>query len=798
MAFVNASLLIGTTLIAVPIVLHLILRQRPRQLEFPAVRFLQKRREANRRRFLLRHWALLLLRCLVLLILAMLLARPSVHSSFVTHWILISGIVLMCLLVAVLAVFAALHRRGTVLVGSLTALACSLLVCLLVIVGDIWRADADISLGQQEAPVAATLIIDTAPRMLYQQHDQTRLESAQSTAKWLIDQLPDQSEIFIAEPRQLGFVRAADKSAAKKSIAGLYTTSASQPLPLAIERAIGTPTESDFHRREVYVFTDLAATAWEPASTGRLRDIVSHIEDIQIFVIDVGVAKPHNFALGPVTLSNQNMPRHSSLYIKSDLRHLGPGGQREVELFIESPNVEQPIEVDGELIQPTPRRAQRVICDVQENGKSTLEFQLSPSELGTLHGWLRISGADGLPIDDTRYFTVEIQKATKILVVYGKDADSRIVSQALAPDEFRQSQRARFACDEIPIAELAKQDLTSYAAICLLDPSPLADTVWQQLSDHIRRGGGVGIFLGRNARPIEHFNNTASQTILPASLKPLVMRRPRGDIYLAPQSMDHPILRKFQTINTTIPWHMFPVYRHWVVEDIYPQSQVVASFSNQRPALIERNMGQGKILMMTTPVSDPAFRQDPWNRLVYGESWPFLVLLNEAMSYLVASNSSHLNYKSGETATLSWNSANASDRYLLFTPDGTWENIHDVQGKVTVRFTDLPGIYRIVSEDKKVQRGFSVNYATQDTALDRLTDDRLKEIFGEQPFKLVKSRHEIIREQGEARIGREFYPFLAVLLAIILGLEHVLANRFYGVETMNTIGRAKISSSGKS
>jgi hypothetical protein len=32
---------------------------------------------------------------------------------------------------------------------------------------------------------------------------------------------------------------------------------------------------------------------------------------------------------------------------------------------------------------------------------------------------------------------------------------------------------------------------------------------------------------------------------------------------------------------------------------------------------------------------------------------------------------------------------------------------------------------------------------------------------------------------GEARIGREFYPYLLVLLAVVLGLEHVFSNRFY-------------------
>ena len=41
MTFVNLSLLAGAVLIAVPIVLHLIMRRKPTRLEFPALRFIQ-------------------------------------------------------------------------------------------------------------------------------------------------------------------------------------------------------------------------------------------------------------------------------------------------------------------------------------------------------------------------------------------------------------------------------------------------------------------------------------------------------------------------------------------------------------------------------------------------------------------------------------------------------------------------------------------------------------------------------------------------------------------------------------
>ncbi|MHB8900361.1 MAG: BatA domain-containing protein, partial [Thermoguttaceae bacterium] len=81
MTFLNASLLAGTALVALPIVLHLIMRRKPRHLEFPALRFLETRRQTNQRQLRLRHLLLLALRVAAIFFLAAALARPSVKFS---------------------------------------------------------------------------------------------------------------------------------------------------------------------------------------------------------------------------------------------------------------------------------------------------------------------------------------------------------------------------------------------------------------------------------------------------------------------------------------------------------------------------------------------------------------------------------------------------------------------------------------------------------------------------------------------------------------------------------------------
>src|SRR5262249_38501637 len=113
--FLNPALLGGAALIGVPIILHLIMRQRPRHLECPALRFVRKAQEQNRRTLQLRHWLLLALRMLVIALLAAALARPTIQAS---GW-----------------------------------------------------------LANRAAPVDAVLIFDTAPHMDYRHENRTRLEA---------------------------------------------------------------------------------------------------------------------------------------------------------------------------------------------------------------------------------------------------------------------------------------------------------------------------------------------------------------------------------------------------------------------------------------------------------------------------------------------------------------------------------------------------------------------------------------------------------------------------------------------
>jgi hypothetical protein len=209
MLFLHASLLAGTALVALPIVLHLMMRRRPRHLEFPALRFVRQRHQANRRQVRLRHLLLLLLRAAAIALLAFALARPSIRFS-----------------------------------GAL---------------------------GSQEAPVAAAMVFDASPRMGYRHENQTRLQVAQQFGARLLAQLPRESQVAVLDTRLGPAAFQVDRGAALAQIDRLEVVANSQPLSRVIDDALRLVGQSELERKELYVFTDLSEAAWPAEAAARIK-----------------------------------------------------------------------------------------------------------------------------------------------------------------------------------------------------------------------------------------------------------------------------------------------------------------------------------------------------------------------------------------------------------------------------------------------------------------------------------------------------------------------------------------------
>ncbi len=712
LTFLTPLLLAGAALIAVPIVLHLVMRQVPKHLLFPAIRFIQQREQANRRQLRLRHLLLLLLRIGAILFLAVALARPSIKTQS--------------------------------------------------------------SIGSQEAPVAAALIFDTSPRMEYRHENLTRLAVAQETALWLLGQLPADSEAVILESEEPPGEFAVDLGAAEQRVKRLKPSATATPLADSIQAALELLKKKPDLRKEMYIFTDLAAGAW-PVDQGRLKSLLADAGDVGLYVIDVGLSDPRNFALGDIKVSPEVSAKNGKLHVQTDTIRVGPEEERNVAIYV--------LDAKG-----TPQLRGQQTLHWSEKSES-IDFPLTADELGTHQGYVQIMGEDNLPADDRRYFTYDVRPPFRVLVAAPQPAKRHalFLTEAIAPDLLRKSGRARFDCETIAIDQLPDRNLEEYSAVCLLDPTPLSADVWQRLSAYVRQGGGLAVWLGRNARPIDRFNDPAALALLPG--KPTELGRSgENGVFLSTSSDDHALLAHFRPIKGTVPWSHFPVWEYWKVALAEGATKVIP-YSNGDLALLERPVGRGRVLMMTTPVSDAASDPQAWNQLATGfQPWPFVMLANEMTLYLVGSGEEELNYSVGGRVVLRLDDNQTQSVFsLALVGAGAGADVSapltadQANRTVSVPATTAAGNYRIQAGGTEggVNRGFSANIPAKATDLTRIKPEALDTLLGAGRYRLAHGREEIDRSVNVGRVGRELYPILICLVALALGLEHLLANRFY-------------------
>lgn len=718
MTFVTPLFLVaGGALLALPIVLHLIMRRKPRRLEFPALRFIQQKHSTNQRRLRLRHLLLLLLRMAILGLFAMALARPSVKFS-----------------------------------------------------GPI---------GSQQEPVAATLVFDTSMRMGYIHENQTRLEVARQWGDWLLGELPENSEIAVIDTRggTAGFL--VDASLARNRVQRLSPAPGGQPLTAALQTAAGLLAESKLQRREIYVFTDLAQVSWPTEGAPRLAEELAGLSNLGMYVIDVGVDNPSNRALGELRLSSQVLSDRSPLVLSTEISQVGSGGERNVVLYLLVHNADQPALATREPL----KRGARIVTTA-DGRTEAIEFELEALPVGTHQGYVKIEGQDGLACDDRRYFTVEVRPAWRVMIATPPPTDDYAwyLTTALAPESQRKRQTARYQIDVVSLAELANTELDDYSAVFLLDPTPLGATTWKKLGDFAAEGHGLAIFLGENARPLTSFNAASAQAVLAGRIVRQA-RAPDWDLQLAPRDFQHPMLEWLRQ-ESAVPWVTFPISRYWQMADLAPGVDTLVPYSDGRPAVLERTLGNGRALTITTPISEQASYADrqPWN--LVSHSWPAYALVIKMTEYLVGGRQ-RLNYHAGQTVFLQLDREREHASYTWRGPDGgaTGRLRADLaRSLLSTTPSAGAGNYRVRAGGRGasgVDLGFSVNLTADETQLTRISEEALAEVIGSTDYKVVRRRNELEDRVAAGRVGRELFSMLILLLVVVLAVEHAVANRFY-------------------
>ena len=304
-------------------------------------------------------------------------------------------------------------------------------------------------------------------------------------------------------------------------------------------------------------------------------------------------------------------------------------------------------------------------------------------------------------------------------------------------------------------------------------------------------GGGLGIFLGHNAadgaEPHSSFLTDAAQRVLSGELDTQWFSE-EPDLFLSPKELTHPIFNLVRENETAVLWNRFPVFMHWGIEpdgrEAELPTQTLLRYGNLEPAVIERTIGTGRVLIMTTPVTEYGFVGDriSWNALLSDDPVPAFILLTGMNSHLVHRDVSSLNIQVGQTVSFANDPREFPENYQVFSPvaDKSPSQLN-TDGKIRFRFTDDPGHYRLkgIFNEQVLLRGFSANLGQAVTDMTRLQPDELDSFLGPERYQLARQKNEIQRQQGKTRRGQEFYPLLMLMMLVVMAVEYLMSNRFY-------------------
>lgn len=810
MTLINASLLVGVILAGLPVLLHLIMRAKPKKIEFPALRLLQSRQTSNSRRMRVRHLLLLILRALLIAVAVLALTRPSLPAAgYGLRWyewlalIAVAGAAFgfyqwRARKVAAEEPAPHLQRERRDRLKSWSVLG-AVLACLLV-VGLPWgmrvygEVTAPRSALSPDVPVAAVFVFDTSLSMTYKHESQTRLEQAVEMSLQHLSQLPASSQVAVAttevdsEP-----IFQPDLAGVRSRIEDLKATALPRTMNAVVRQAIDTQvftreqlktetgTEDSFVR-EIYLLTDMSEASWNNPDESGLRDLLTQHDWLRIYIIDVSVSNPNNISLTQLRLDREATVGGQSVQVSATVTATPAASPTtSVEVFMISSDGE---EIAGGGIEGSPR--QRV------------EFAGSPpavnfSVLGDpgadfQRGFVRLTTPDPMPFDDIRYFTFGVSPVPRVLLVGDRELDTRYVEQALQPDLAERRGIKRYECKSVTAAGFARETLKSYDIICINNWNNPDENAWIELREFVSDGGSLFVSTGgEQLLSSASWSTPEAEKVLPGiPLVPDPFRTEQGR-QLNVVADSHPVCRLFVNdtdIQTLLSFALFD--KCWTFE-LHPDTRPLMQFNDRyrRPALMERSVGRGKVLLFASAMDNNGPNSEKWNES-FVDNVAFIILMDQAMQYLTGATEIRRNFSVGELVAIDVPAAKRFSQYAVARPDNrnTPGTFPFDEESILLDDIDDAGHYQLRSLDEGISfvTDFAANDIDRESNLTIMTDESLSAILGEDRFSRVTDPEQLDRAVNLGRIGVEVFPVLMGLLIVLFCLEHLMANFFYDEE----------------
>ncbi|MCG8606848.1 hypothetical protein MJD09_17915, partial [bacterium] len=475
---------------------------------------------------------------------------------------------------------------------------------------------------------------------------------------------------------------------------------------------------------------------------------------MQLVFVPVGDESASNVAITEVHLgSNQQAGRRRNVLVR--LQNFGADSKK-ASLFLTLNN------------RATARRSIELFGDEEK----IIEFKDVRFPKGTVSGGIEVKvEGEQLTQDNQYFFVLETKSKTQILAVNG-ETNSRDATK----DELFFVERAvnlpklaKYTLVKTEPRRLNREEFSDYRAVLLVNVKDLDRETLERLGYYVRGGGGLIMALGDRVNPT--IFNQLFRDLSPAEITNQAFASIERDngVILAEVDYQHPIFRVFSQ-----PGHGDPstaqFYQYLHSRPHQPEF-VLAAFDDGGPALLERKVGEGKVILFTSSFDTE------WTNLPVKAI--FLPLLYQALQYVVAEDRGQKSYLVGQPIALNKFSEQQLQKKHIQATLPSAEKI-DLDKKLFDQ-TQQPGIYQISRKgSSRSLTTFAVNVDTRESDLTRIEMEELENVFiisSENQVKAAAISSPSMAQNEEKR--QKVWRLVLLAVIVLLAGETWLANRTY-------------------
>ncbi len=678
-----------------PLMIHLLSRQKPRVVRFPAVRFILQSRRRTIRRTRLRQILLLLLRMALIALFALAIARPAVT-----------------------------------------------------------KGDAGVAEGAEEGTPAAVFVLDDSLSMSYLEGDTTWFDTARSRALDMVRNLrPGTAAAVITSSRPQGrLMRQPDELMA--SIQGLRVGTRAGSCWFALQNAARMLSETGASQRDIVLLTDMTRGAW----LGYERRVADLGKNVRLHVVDCAPDGGENAAVYGVEHQGEPPMLGALLEVEARVGAAGTSHSRTIQFAF-----------DGAVVQ-------RSTVELKAGEETRVRFNVPLEESGHHYGEVAFLNPDGLPLDDGRRFTVEVEPDVSVLCVEDNPtstAGSRSHFLRLALNPWRQAGRGVFRVQRTSPRELAEYPLAPIDVVVLAGAGQMTDEAWTRLTGFVAGGGGLFVFLGPETGSA--YASESAQRVLPGSMGDVVVAPEDGPFRIRTLKVDHPLVAAVTESGAEMAEARTFRCREFLPAD---DAETLLGFGPDHAALVIRELGGRTAVFTSTP-------DEVWTDLPTTPA--YVPLCHETVLYLARRRASSLDsFTTGASVPITFEPSRWPT-VVYVTPPGAQSPERllpgTTPGKLTFWQTDTPGYYAVTFEQRGELRsdGFAVNTSPVESRLEKVSLDDVRGSIKAAGVEMLDRRR--IAEGGRLSGlagGGEVTPLVILLALVVLLAEGLLANRFYG------------------